>query len=91
LDWLGKVLRFLAGAGAREFKTEAGRANVIFVVLLTVGLLAFGYLDALRSAITSIWGADSSGFPPVWAFGGDLVLMIFCVTILFAAERSKRR
>jgi hypothetical protein len=88
VDWLEKVFKFLREAALREFTTDAGRANVIFVVLLTVGIFAFGYIDVLKSIITSIWGEDSADFPPFWALAGDLLLMVFCVSILFAGERK---
>lgn len=91
MDPFDRAFGFLSRMSGLEFGTPAGHANVIFIVLLTVGTFAFGTINALVAGIEAVFGHDSSAFPPAWAFITLAVLMVFCVSLLFCGEELKRR
>lgn len=89
LDWLGKAFDFLKDVARRETTTMPGLINLSFLVLITLGIFVVGSVEAMQALVRAIRGEAGPGFPPIAIVVGDMVLMVFCVTILIVAERLK--
>jgi len=89
LEWLTEVRKIVNWALKAESTTQAGRMNLIGMVLATILVVVLASTNALETIIR-VWRPNTQeSVPLIQLFIAFCVLVLMCVGLLVYLEKSK--